>query len=85
VEQARANGSWTVLDDIDALTVPDDLAAALAAHEVARRHFDAFPPSTRRMILYWIKSAKRAETRRRRIDETASLAAANARPGAPMR
>jgi uncharacterized protein YdeI (YjbR/CyaY-like superfamily) len=82
---AKANGSWTVLDEIDALVVPDDLAAALAANEEARRRFDAFPPSARKMILRWIKSAKRAETRQRRVAETVRLAAMNVRPGMPSR
>jgi uncharacterized protein YdeI (YjbR/CyaY-like superfamily) len=85
VATAKANGSWTVLDDIDALVVPDDLAAALAANEHASRHFDAFPPSARKMILYWIKSAKRVETRQRRIAETVRLAAINVRAASQSR
>jgi uncharacterized protein YdeI (YjbR/CyaY-like superfamily) len=32
VETAKADGSWTVLDAAEDLVVPDDLAAALAAH-----------------------------------------------------
>ena len=83
VSVAKANGSWTALDDIDALVVPADLAAALAADGRAQRHFDAFPPSAKRLILHWIKGAKRPATRQRRIAETARLAAANIRAGAP--
>lgn len=41
VEAARANGSWESLDAIDALVVPDDLAAALAERPGARERFDA--------------------------------------------
>lgn len=81
VSAAKANGSWHALDDVDALLVPDDLAAALAADERARRHFDAFPPSARRMILHWIGSARRVQTRQRRIAETVRLAAADTRAG----
>lgn len=81
IEIAKSNGSWTMLDDVDALTMPDDLAAALAADERAQQHFGVFPPSTRKMILHWIKSARRAQTRQRRIAETVRLAAANIRPG----
>ncbi len=83
VEIAKANGSWTMLDDVDALILPDDLVAALAQDEQARRHFDAFPPSSKKTILYWIKSAKRAGTRQRRIAETVRLAAADIRARAP--
>lgn len=81
IEIAKGNGSWAVLDDVDTLTVPDDLAAALAANPQAQAHFDAFTRSGKRMILYWITSAKRAETRGRRIAETVRLAAQNRRPG----
>lgn len=79
IETAKANGSWTALDDIDALIVPEDLLAALSRDRQAQRYFDAFPPSAKKMILYWIKSAKRPETRQRRIAETVRLAAENIR------
>lgn len=82
---AKANGSWTALDDVDALVMPDDLAVALAADEQARRHFEAFPPSARKVILSWIKSAKRVETRQRRIAETVRLAAINVRAAGQSR
>jgi uncharacterized protein YdeI (YjbR/CyaY-like superfamily) len=75
VEAAKANGSWTVLDSVDALEVPDDLAAALHAEPGARAAYEGFSPSNRKMILWWVKSAKRPETRERRIAETARLAA----------
>ena len=74
VEAAQADGSWTALDDVENLVVPDDLAAALDARPPARAEWDAFPPSTRRGILEWILSAKRAATRAGRIGETARLA-----------
>lgn len=79
VEVAQKNGMWEALDAVSALVVPADLAAALAAHAAASRHWNAFPPSTRRGILEWIESAKRAETRAARIAETARLAQDNVR------
>ncbi|UUX96956.1 YdeI family protein [Aquabacterium sp. J223] len=79
VEQARRDGSWTKLDAIEELQVPDDLAQALAGQPDAARHFDAFPRSAKRGILEWIASAKTAETRARRIYETARLASRNER------
>ncbi|MFP5254035.1 MAG: YdeI/OmpD-associated family protein [Actinomycetes bacterium] len=79
VEAARANGSWALLDEVEELTVPDDLAAALAAHPGSREHWDRFPPSARRAILEWIVQAKRAETRGRRVRETAEKAATGER------
>ena len=79
VEAAKADGSWSALDEIENLVVPDDLRAALDARPPAAEHFDAFPRSAKRGILEWIATAKRAETRTRRIEETARLAAENVR------
>jgi uncharacterized protein YdeI (YjbR/CyaY-like superfamily) len=83
VDAAKADGSWAALDDVDALVVPEDLAAALATNPLAARHFEAFSPSAKRMILYWIGSARRPPTRLRRVTETVRLAAENRRPGSP--
>ena len=77
IEEAKRNGSWTLLDDVENLVVPDDLAAALAAHPPAREHWDAFSRSRRRALLEWITQAKRPETRANRIAEAAEHAARN--------
>jgi uncharacterized protein YdeI (YjbR/CyaY-like superfamily) len=79
IEAAKADGSWSRLDHIDALVVPDDLAAALDARPPAAEHFGGFPPSTRRGILEWIAAAKTETTRVKRIDQTARLARRNER------
>jgi uncharacterized protein YdeI (YjbR/CyaY-like superfamily) len=50
IDQAKDDGSWSKLDEVDLLTVPADLALALDALPPARAHFDAFPNSTRRGI-----------------------------------
>lgn len=78
IDTAKANGSWSRLDAVEALTIPDDLAAALARHGSAGR-FDAFPRSVTRGILEWILQAKRPETRGARVEETARLAAQGVR------
>ncbi len=72
---AQADGSWTALDRSDALEVPDDLRSAFDRHRGSRAHWVGFPPSVRKQILEWIYSAKRDETRSKRVEETASLAA----------
>ncbi|WP_407344069.1 YdeI/OmpD-associated family protein [Pengzhenrongella phosphoraccumulans] len=75
VDLARASGTWSLLDDVEDLIVPDDLAAAFAARPGAAAHWDAFPRSVRRGILEWIVQAKRPETRANRVRETAERAA----------
>lgn len=77
IDEAKRRGTWTMLDDVEDLVVPDDLATALAAHPPASDHFAAFSKSARRALLEWIRQAKRPETRARRIEETATLAARN--------
>ena len=79
IEAAKVDGSWSALDAFEDLTVPEDLAEALEATPPARERFDAFPPGTRKQILYWIAQAKRPETRAKRIAQTADLAAQDIR------
>ena len=79
VSAAKASGAWDALDAVEALEIPPDLDLALRANEAAAGYFEAFPPSSKKIILTWIASAKRPETRQRRIHETVTLAAANIR------
>ncbi|MCL4263871.1 MAG: YdeI/OmpD-associated family protein [Anaerolineae bacterium] len=79
IEAAKQDGSWYALDAVEQLEISPDLETALAAYEVARQHFDAFPRSVKRAILEWIASAKKPETRAQRIAETARLAQDNIR------
>ena len=78
IESARADGSWTLLDDVDALLIPDDLAVALAGQPATERAFAGMSPSERKMALYGIASAKRPATRAKRIAETVAGAASRA-------
>jgi uncharacterized protein YdeI (YjbR/CyaY-like superfamily) len=79
IDAARAGGQWDRLNGVEALEVPKDLKAAFGLHPGAAKHFDAFPKSARRGILEWILTARTPETRARRIEETARLAADNRR------
>jgi uncharacterized protein YdeI (YjbR/CyaY-like superfamily) len=75
IEAAKENGSWTLLDAVEALEVPPDLEEAFAQYPEAADHFGAFPRSVKRGILEWIVTAKRPQTRAKRVQETARLAA----------
>jgi uncharacterized protein YdeI (YjbR/CyaY-like superfamily) len=79
IAAARADGSWSALDEVEALVEPDDLRRALDADPAARRNWDGFPRSVKRGILEWILDARRRETRERRIGEAAERAAENVR------
>jgi uncharacterized protein YdeI (YjbR/CyaY-like superfamily) len=83
VEAAKKDGSWARLDEIDALSVPDDLAAALAADPSAERGFQALPGSARKQALYWVATARRPETRAKRIAATVTTALESGRDVGP--
>lgn len=80
VEIAKKDGSWNFIDDIENLIIPEDLKEALKANARAKDNFESFSNSVKKQILYWIKSAKRPETRIRRIEKTVSLAELNKNP-----
>lgn len=80
VERAKQNGSWTILDTVEELFIPEDLEIALEANPGAKEYFLSLSKSVKKMILYWVVSAKRAETRQNRINEVAVLAAQNLKP-----
>jgi uncharacterized protein YdeI (YjbR/CyaY-like superfamily) len=68
VERAKADGRWeAAYHSQSTATVPDDLAAALAANERAGAFFATLNSANRYAILYRIADAKRPQTRARRI------------------
>ena len=83
IDLARRSGTWDVLIAAQNDVLPEDLQRAFKKNKTALKHFIAFPPSSRRLILEWIASAKRPETRAKRIAETAALAAKNVRANHP--
>lgn len=76
---AKKNGSWNSLDKIDNLEVPPDLKKEFAKNKTAWKNFQAFAPSSKKLILGWVYNAKRPETREKRVRETITLAAKNIR------
>ena len=72
---AKETGMWTLMDEVEDLVVPADLAAAFDRHPGSREHWDAWSPSARKMILTWIVLARRPETRASRVETSAAKAA----------
>jgi uncharacterized protein YdeI (YjbR/CyaY-like superfamily) len=83
IDLAKRTGRWDVLGAVGNGGVPEDLRERLAVDPVARRHFEAFPPSAKRLILEWIVTARRPETRERRIARTVELAHDDIRANQP--
>lgn len=74
IEIAKENGTWTALDEVENLIIPDDLQELFSDNKTAFENWERFPPSSKRGILEWILNAKKPETRQKRIEETVSLA-----------
>ncbi|HZP95045.1 MAG TPA: YdeI/OmpD-associated family protein [Candidatus Limnocylindria bacterium] len=66
IEAAKRDGTWTLLDSVEALEVPPDLKRALAAAGATRR-FDALTPGAKKPHLASLVTAKRPETRAKRL------------------
>lgn len=77
---AKQNGSWTILDEVEELTMPPDLAEALKAHPGAESYFFGLSRSVRKAMLQWLVLAKRPETRQNRINEISQLASLQQKP-----
>lgn len=80
IAAAIQDGSWYKLDAIEELIISADLKQALEANETAKKYFEAFSNSSKKNILFWIESAKRPETRLKRIEQTILSAAQNKNP-----
>ncbi|HMW01302.1 MAG TPA: YdeI/OmpD-associated family protein [Acidobacteriota bacterium] len=80
IEMAKADGSWTSLDAIEELVVPPDLQSALETSEAASSYFEQASNSTKKSLLFWVESAKRPETRAKRIAQLVESAAQNKHP-----
>jgi uncharacterized protein YdeI (YjbR/CyaY-like superfamily) len=72
---AKANGWWTIYDQVEDLEEPPELQAALDRDPQARTNWDGFPPSARKQMLWWIISAARDTTRAGRITHVVTEAA----------
>jgi uncharacterized protein YdeI (YjbR/CyaY-like superfamily) len=80
IETAKQNGTWTILDSVEELTIPDDLEKAFKAHKGSKDFFLSLSKSVKKAILQWLVLAKRTETRQNRINEIAELASRKLKP-----
>ncbi|MBS2099208.1 YdeI/OmpD-associated family protein [Carboxylicivirga linearis] len=80
IETAKQNRSWTILDEVEALKIPDDLIEQLKKYNNAIEYFDSLSKSNKKILLHWIVSAKRPETRKSRINEIAKSASQSLKP-----
>lgn len=73
IKQAKKSGEWHNATLRDKLIIPPDLDEALSLTKMGLRNFERLTPSRRKQLIWWITSAKRQETRKRRVSETVRL------------
>lgn len=80
IETAKENGSWNFLDDVEDVIIPADLKEELIKNTTAMDYFESLSDSAKKIMLYWVISAKRAETRQKRIGEIVTNACEGLKP-----
>lgn len=78
IERARQDGRWDrAYDSSRTATVPDDFQAELDKNAKAKAFFATLNRSNRYAILFRLQTARKAETRAKRIQQFISLLAKN--------
>ena len=80
IEIAKQNGSWTILDAVEELIIPKDLAKEFKGNKESKAFFLSLSKSVKKSILQWIVLAKRSETRQKRIIEIVEMGQKNLKP-----
>lgn len=80
IETAKENGSWEILNEVEACIVPEDLKIEFENHKNSSEYFESLSKSAKKILLHWVMSAKRSVTRRKRIVEIAENAGNHVKP-----
>lgn len=80
IETAKKNGSWTILDEVENLSIPPDLEEAFKKNKNAQDNYNVFTDSVKKQILWFVISAKRSETRKKRIENVIEATNRNKKP-----
>ena len=80
IELAKQNGSWTLIDDVEELIMPNDLETAFEGNPIAKFFFINLSKTVRKSILQWLVFARTTETRQKRITEIIESAEQNLKP-----
>lgn len=73
VEAAKASGAWDRALKPPVFEMPKEFKDALSANKKAGVFFESLPPSQKRQYIGWIASAKRPETREKRLQKALEL------------
>lgn len=77
IDLAKQTGTWTAMDDVENGIIPNDLQSAFDKNDRAFENYQNFAKGYRKSYLSWLHSAKREETRKKRITQIIELCANN--------
>ncbi len=77
IELAKQTGTWTAMDDVENGVIPNDLQKAFDKNQRAFENYQNFARGYRKSYLSWLNSAKREETKQKRIAEIVTLCERN--------
>tara|TARA_B100000965_G_C19564774_1_gene746269 strand:- start:950 stop:1525 length:576 start_codon:yes stop_codon:yes gene_type:complete len=80
IEVAKKYGSWYALDKIEDLIMPDDLKEAMNQYSNAMEYYESLSKSAKKLLLHWVYSAKKTETREKRILQITEAASKKEKP-----
>lgn len=80
VEEAKRDGSWDAMNEVESLDLPSGLERYFSKNSRARKTYEGWSDSYKKRVIYWIISAKRDETRSRRISQVAEAAGEGKKP-----
>lgn len=80
IEIAKKNGSWSILDEVEALVIPKDLKKEFNERVGSLEYYESLSKSVKKILLAWIVLAKRPETRQKRINEIVEAAEQKKKP-----
>lgn len=69
INLAKKTGKWTEMDDVENGVIPPDLQKSFSKNKEAFTNYKSFAPSYQKSYLSWLHSAKREQTREKRIQE----------------
>jgi uncharacterized protein YdeI (YjbR/CyaY-like superfamily) len=77
IQLAKESGTWSAMDKVENLVIPEDLQKAFNRSPLAFENYGNFAPGYRKSYLGWLFQAKREETRTQRIAEIIRLCKEN--------
>lgn len=80
IETAKKNGSWFIMDEVEALILPKALKEEFDKRKGALEYYESLSKSAKKILLSWIVLAKRPETKQKRIIEIAENTSRRTKP-----